>query len=384
MNNDDALKKYYNGVIRIFILVQIVSFTATILLKKLGILFNYLPTFTFSIGIVFATIGVLKKIPESFIMIILLTSIYLTIASLVYQTPLSISSFSILGLCITALFLMKWLVLVYGSINLCILWYIQHISHFMPINDFVVQMNCIFFATICLFVLTRWVRKLIDQLKDSHLQLEKVNASLEEIVMARTQALCLTNEELKNEIIVRKIMEEKTRYLAEHDCLTDLPNRRLFNRLLEEKIQHLSAQNYLSVYMIDLDAFKDINDRLGHDQGDELLKQVANRFNQLVTSSIIAGRIGGDEFILMAADLTTKEMAYQLAEKILHSFKIPFLLNKQELCITISMGVSIYHEDSFDISTLFKHADIALYRAKEDGKNRFKSYNEIEDKKMLI
>jgi diguanylate cyclase (GGDEF)-like protein len=169
----------------------------------------------------------------------------------------------------------------------------------------------------------------------------------------------------------------RVEYLAYHDGLTALPNRGLFNKLLSQAISQ--ARRYhrqLAVAFIDLDRFKQINDTLGHEAGDELLKEVANRLKSCVRDSDTVARLGGDEFVVLLTELGDEQYAAAVAQKIITSVAKPFTLLGQEFRVTASIGISSYPKDGPDEQTLTKNADIAMYQAKEDGKNNFQFYSE--------
>jgi diguanylate cyclase (GGDEF)-like protein len=165
-------------------------------------------------------------------------------------------------------------------------------------------------------------------------------------------------------------------YLAYHDGLTALPNRGLFNKLLSQAIsQARRYQRQLAVAFIDLDRFKQINDTLGHEAGDDLLKEVANRLKACVRDSDTVARMGGDEFVVLLPELGDEHYAAKVAQKIITSVAKPFILLGQECRVTASIGISSYPKDGPDEQALTKNADIAMYQAKEDGRNNFQFYS---------
>ena len=170
---------------------------------------------------------------------------------------------------------------------------------------------------------------------------------------------------------------ERVEYLAYHDGLTGLPNRSLFSKLLGQSISE--AQRYqrrLAVAFLDLDRFKQINDTLGHEAGDQLLKEVAVRLKSCVRDSDTVARLGGDEFVVLLPQLTDGSHAALVAQKILAAAARPFTLMGHEYRVTASIGISAYPEDGLDEQTLTKNADIAMYQAKAEGKNNFQFYSE--------
>jgi PAS domain S-box-containing protein len=186
-----------------------------------------------------------------------------------------------------------------------------------------------------------------------------------------------------------KRSEEKIKRLAYFDQLTGLPNRVHFMELLQFELNHAKRnKTKLAVMFLDLDNFKTINDTLGHDVGDKLLKGVAKRVAKLLresdTVSRVEGyislisdsfaRIGGDEFLLIIPSLSFFENATIIVERILNSFKEPFFINSHELHITTSIGIALYPDDGETIDVLLKNSDTAMYRAKEQGKNNYQFY----------
>jgi diguanylate cyclase (GGDEF)-like protein len=170
---------------------------------------------------------------------------------------------------------------------------------------------------------------------------------------------------------------QRVEYLAYHDGLTALPNRSLFNKLLSQSVSQAQRhQRQLAVAFIDLDRFKQINDTLGHEAGDELLKEVASRLRACLRESDIVARLGGDEFVVLLPDLGEEKYAATVAQKIITAIAKPFVLRGQDFRVTASIGVSTYPTDGPDAQTLTKNADIAMYQAKEDGKNKFQFYSE--------
>ncbi|MEW5744942.1 MAG: EAL domain-containing protein [Nitrospirota bacterium] len=178
------------------------------------------------------------------------------------------------------------------------------------------------------------------------------------------------------DITERKRLEEEIRHMAHHDALTGLPNRRLFMDIVALELAEARRRHKkLSVLFLDLDRFKEVNDTLGHETGDELLVEVARRLKASIRESDTVARIGGDEFNIILTDVPRAEYAATVAQKILHSFKEPYFIAGHALHITTSIGISICPDDSEDADTLFRYADIAMYHAKELGKDNYQFYN---------
>ncbi|MBM7607790.1 diguanylate cyclase (GGDEF)-like protein [Lysinibacillus composti] len=173
-------------------------------------------------------------------------------------------------------------------------------------------------------------------------------------------------------------LEEKNKvieHMAFHDGLTGLPNRRMLNEQLVTNIHRAKAANKsLGILFIDLDRFKYVNDSLGHLMGDRILIEVSKRLSSIVREGDFVARAGGDEFIILLPN-TDREGSLEVAENILHAFKAPFLINQYEFYITTSIGLAVFPYDGDDSNTIIKNADAALYRAKEQGKNKYKVFH---------
>jgi diguanylate cyclase (GGDEF)-like protein len=177
---------------------------------------------------------------------------------------------------------------------------------------------------------------------------------------------------------------KRVEYLAYHDALTGLPNRSMFSKLLHQSISesHRYGRSF-AVAFLDLDRFKQINDSLGHEAGDQLLQEVAGRLKGCVRESDTIARLGGDEFVLLLPEAASGGNAAAVAQKILSVVAKPFTLIGQEFRVTVSIGISSYPQDGLDEQALMKNADIAMYQAKEAGKNNFQFYAEARDVNSL-
>lgn len=165
--------------------------------------------------------------------------------------------------------------------------------------------------------------------------------------------------------------------LAFYDPLTGLANRRLFKNRLAKAVKSVQRHHSsIALLFLDLDQFKRINDTLGHDIGDALLKEIARRLDHNVRENDTVSRIGGDEFTILLTDVNNTKDVRIVAEKILTSLSRPFMLNGQDIISTVSIGITITPEDSIDPNTLMKNADLAMYRAKELGRNNFQFFSE--------
>ena len=174
------------------------------------------------------------------------------------------------------------------------------------------------------------------------------------------------------DISARKAAEEKLLHLANFDVLTDLPNRATFHdRLSQALVQARRRHERVGVMFLDVDNFKLINDTLGHDMGDALLRQVARRLCDTVRPGDTVGRLSGDEFGIILGDLRNAGDAGLVAQKIVNVFATPFQLGEHPHQVTGSIGISLYPGDGGDNETLLKAADAAMYRAKAQGRNSF-------------
>ncbi len=177
------------------------------------------------------------------------------------------------------------------------------------------------------------------------------------------------------DITERKRAEETIKYMAYHDALTGLPNRRLFSDRLNLALAHACRnQQKLVVMLLDLDNFKDINDTLGHTVGDQLLQVVGQRLTSVLRKGDTVARLGGDEFMLLLPEVTQEEDAAGVAQKILEAIREPFVFGGHELHVATSIGIALYPDDGEDGDTLMKNADIAMYRAKDQGRDNYQRY----------
>ncbi|MBN2866710.1 MAG: EAL domain-containing protein [Thiotrichales bacterium] len=173
-----------------------------------------------------------------------------------------------------------------------------------------------------------------------------------------------------------KETETKLEQLAYFDPLTKLPNRTLFKeRLNQELLLCHNQKSNLAILLVDLDEFKMVNDTLGHSVGDELLKLVSQRFLQNIQDTDTVARLGGDEFIILLPFLENIERATEIAKNIIGAAKQTFTIHDQSVNISASIGIAIYPSDGDTAETLFKNADLALYKAKDTGRNTFKFFS---------
>jgi len=182
---------------------------------------------------------------------------------------------------------------------------------------------------------------------------------------------------VSRDITDKKNAEEKIWKYANFDFLTNLPNRRMFHDYLVHEIKNSSRRSLsLALLFLDLDNFKQVNDELGHQIGDLLLKDVAKRIVSCVRESDIVSRLSGDEFTVILSELDDKKSAEHIVNKILHSLKRPFKLNGENAYISVSIGIAIYPDDAENSQKLIQKADMAMYSAKEMGRNQFSYFTQ--------
>lgn len=181
------------------------------------------------------------------------------------------------------------------------------------------------------------------------------------------------------DITLRKMAEEKMWQLAHSDFLTGIPNRALFIELLQKNLSHARRHgNQLAVLFMDLDDFKLVNDQFGHDVGDILLQDVASRLQKCIRSDDTVARTGGDEFLFAMIDIHGRQDVEALAKKIIDTLKEPFMIKGKVCSIGSSVGIALYPSDSTEMEKLITQADEAMYRSKQQGKNRYYFYADIQ------
>ncbi|MEO7742773.1 MAG: diguanylate cyclase, partial [Usitatibacter sp.] len=175
---------------------------------------------------------------------------------------------------------------------------------------------------------------------------------------------------------------------ANHDALTGLPNRYLLNDRLGHAVSAQRERRSVAVVFIDLDRFKVINDSLGHDVGDEVLRHVAGRLKAAVREGDTVARLGGDEFVLILDDQSRDDLIYRTMQRIVERVNEPILVGRHELDVSCSAGIALYPGDGDDAATLLKNADIAMYRAKLQGRNAYQFFtaemNEVADERLAM
>jgi diguanylate cyclase (GGDEF)-like protein/PAS domain S-box-containing protein len=178
---------------------------------------------------------------------------------------------------------------------------------------------------------------------------------------------------VKEDITEKRNLRETLYQQAHFDALTHLPNRNLFDDRLEQSLKKVvrnPAAHNMALMLLDLDHFKEVNDSRGHATGDELLKQAAERMRHCIRESDTVGRIGGDEFIILVDGFSEENTPDDIAQRLLKAMQMPFLIFGQNSHISASIGVALSSSQNLNAETLKKNADVALYEAKGQGRNR--------------
>ncbi|MFP4295284.1 MAG: EAL domain-containing protein [Halothiobacillaceae bacterium] len=187
---------------------------------------------------------------------------------------------------------------------------------------------------------------------------------------------------LFSDITPIKETESQLKTMAYHDALTRLPNRSLLSERMRDAMAQVRAHGgQLVVAYMDLDGFKPVNDRLGHDKGDILLRQVSDRLRKCVRGMDTVARLGGDEFVVLLTEIESKAQWERAIDRLLQAVNVPYELAGQEVLVSASIGVTLYPEDDSDADTLMRHADQAMYRAKQGGRNRFHVFDPEHDRR---
>lgn len=243
-------------------------------------------------------------------------------------------------------------------------------------------------GAIALFVVKQIVRETRTRMIAER-KVRELNAELEERVLLRTGELEMANLHLAAEVEERKSAEKQVQFLAYYDPLTGLPNRTLLrDRMTIALASARRRDEKVAVLFLDLDNFKNINDSLGHTVGDFLLKDVANRLKRWTREQDTVARLGGDEFVVVLSAIREVADVRVVAERIVNDLAKPFLVQGNPLTASCSLGVSLFPDHGTDADALIKHADVAMYSAKENGRNNFQLFtpemrDQVQEKSTL-
>ncbi|MEN3293050.1 MAG: diguanylate cyclase [Burkholderiales bacterium] len=215
--------------------------------------------------------------------------------------------------------------------------------------------------------------------KNLQLQYQKEELAMlnRDLQLQQMEDLKRINAALQAEIVERRQAEERAHELATKDPLTGLLNRRSLTEHLEHAIVRAARQGeQLALLFLDMDRFKAINDTLGHDAGDELLRQVAERLSSAVRGSDIVARLGGDEFVVLMEGLPCYTAAAEVAKKIAKASALPFNIGSQNVKTSVSVGISLFPQDGANTHTLMRSADLAMYQAKQERRGSVQFFHE--------
>jgi diguanylate cyclase (GGDEF)-like protein len=222
------------------------------------------------------------------------------------------------------------------------------------------------------------VQTVVERLSEQALRIQSFRTVMVvtlAILTLMTLGLVILGFRLQHIVLALKESEEQIRYRANFDSLTQLPNRANFTEHLSAAItRDRRNEGHTALLFIDLDRFKTINDTLGHDLGDELIKQVANRISEATRETDVVSRLGGDEFTVMLTNVTDEIHASLIAKDILARLAQSFMLNAHEVYSSASIGITMSPADGCDVNTLLKNADMAMYEAKGQGRNTFRFF----------
>ncbi|MBM7704414.1 diguanylate cyclase domain-containing protein [Metabacillus iocasae] len=215
----------------------------------------------------------------------------------------------------------------------------------------------------------RWLNELVTPMKTSYGVILRLNGHI-------------------TDITEQKRAEVELKQLAYYDDVTDLPNRKALHRHLKKALARSKRNDHSFVIMfIDLDGFKNVNDTMGHEAGDQLLKEVSVRINECIREEDLVSRIGGDEFVVVFEE-TAREEVEKIAKRLLKHVALPYMIHEKEANISLSIGISVYPNDGETKEVLLEHADQAMYCAKQNGKNGYVMYkpelNEMDFKKVSV
>jgi len=225
------------------------------------------------------------------------------------------------------------------------------------------------------------IERLERELRIIRKKLERSEANrrlLEESYTAQVDLLKILNAELcESQELIRQ-SESRYKNLASFDALTGLPSRTLFQDRLQQVVcESKRAQQFAAVMFIDIDKFKGVNDLAGHEAGDEVLRGAGNRLTGCIRSGDMVARIGGDEFIVLLESFSERQVVVHIAERILTVMSEPFSLQKHQITVGASIGISLFPNDGSDAETLLKKADGAMYEVKRNGGNAWHFYDPL-------
>lgn len=208
--------------------------------------------------------------------------------------------------------------------------------------------------------------------KETESELLRVQHALEQVVFERTADLSNTINKLESEVAERKKMAAELEFLANHDPLTGLPSLRLCKERLENAIANSQQRSSrFALMFLDLDGFKVVNDKHGHELGDQVLQVTANRIVSEIPETDILARIGGDEFVLILEDVDSRKSISKIGDRLISKTSQPLWLGDRQVSVSVSIGIAVFPEDGITPKELMSQADKAMYRVKNNGKNNY-------------
>lgn len=223
-----------------------------------------------------------------------------------------------------------------------------------------------------------WRREVINKHKDGHTMV--VDQTITPIMDDKNNIENFIA--VHEDITARKSAEEKALYLADHDTLTNLPNRHYFERHLGQKFFYAASQTELAVLILDLDRFKDINDILGHEAGDALLVHTTNNLLKLMNENHLLARLGGDEFAILVRNVVSQKQLTSFISQLVMAVATPFIHDDKVFNITCSIGIALGNKSNSDAAKMLQQAEMAMYRAKHAGKNTYRFFDSTMDEQI--
>lgn len=392
----EELTKYENKLIcilmgRFFLVIAIIWYIIVFFIEPSAKVFNIFSASVFLISSILLFILFVSNL-KAFVVSIFIEVIFSGLTLYLFFNLYDVVSYLIwiilIGQMIFAMFkIKKWPSIIVGSTYLLTI-----VVVFINFEKYNVKPGLFFFIMlivsiivigIILYSLNRVNReryfKLQNKLRVEKEQKEEITALYEEIT-ASEEELRQKNEQLVDYTQELVVGQKKLNIMAYYDSLTGLPNRKMILETIEKQIEYskLNSTKFYVVY-IDVDAFKKVNDTMGHHVGDDFLVFVAKNLKNLINKKDLLGRLGGDEFALIIRRDIEKEEVKAEVEKIKKVFQIPFIIRNIEVILTASFGISVYPIDGINVGKLLKNADMSMYKAKELGKNQIRFF----DKEML-
>ena len=250
----------------------------------------------------------------------------------------------------------------------------EQVKPLMPMRDLLdVAQQSVPFGQETLIELRRWAFGLIREKKSGKTVFQRSDGRIYAISHQHMPAMSGWVDTFED-ITERRLAEEKIAFLARHDALTSLPNRMNFQEQLDNAVAEINRNGAFAVLCLDLDNFKTVNDTLGHQSGDQLLQVAARRIEGALREGDLVARVGGDEFAILQLVKDQPSAATALAGRLVEVMRAPIMIGEHQMPVGVSVGISVAPTDGIDADTLLKNADMALYRAKADGRGNYRFF----------